>query len=85
MHEKIIQDVQDTSHLVTLLDTFLLPRPAGDNRQHRVLVFPFMGPCLCSLVLKKMSIPMATRMYAARQLLEALENLHKAGIVHRGE
>ncbi|KAK6823928.1 hypothetical protein RU639_006437 [Aspergillus parasiticus] len=26
---------------------------------------------------------MATRMSAARQLLEALKNLHKAGIVHR--
>ena len=85
IQDRIIQDVQDTSHLVTLLDTFLLPRPAGNNRHHRVLVFPLMGPCLCSLMLKKMSIPMATRMSAARQLLEALENLHKAGIVHRGE
>ncbi|KAE8367142.1 hypothetical protein BDV27DRAFT_143027 [Aspergillus caelatus] len=31
---KIIQDVQDTSHLVTYLATFLLPRP-GDNGYHR--------------------------------------------------
>ena len=45
MLEKIIQDVQDTSHLVTLLDTFFLSRPAGGDRQHRVLVFPLMGPC----------------------------------------
>jgi serine/threonine protein kinase len=30
-------------------------------------------------------MPMATRMSAAKQLLEALESLHKAGIVHRGE
>jgi hypothetical protein len=28
---------------------------------------------------------MATRMSAARQLLKALECLHKAGIVHNGE
>lgn len=85
MLEKIIQDVQDTSHLVTLLDTFFLSRPAGGDRQHRVLVFPLMGPCLCSHVIRKMSIPMATRLSAARRLLEALENLHSAGIVHRGE
>ena len=83
MHGKIIQDVQDTSHLVTLFDTFLLPRSAGDDRQHRVLVFPLMGPSLDWHVLKMTS--MATRMSAARQLLEALESLHKAGIVHRGE
>ncbi|PYH95907.1 hypothetical protein BO71DRAFT_449045 [Aspergillus ellipticus CBS 707.79] len=31
------------------------------------------------------NMSMATRMSAAQQLLEALENLHKAGIVHRGE
>lgn len=72
MHDKISQDVQDTSHLVTLLGTFLLPRPAGDNRHHRVSVFHLMGPCLSSLVIGKMSIPMATRMSAARQLPRGL-------------
>ncbi|KAF4250103.1 hypothetical protein CNMCM8980_001962 [Aspergillus fumigatiaffinis] len=42
---------------------------------------PLMGPCLYHVILRNMS--MATRMPAARQLLEALESLHKAGIVHR--
>lgn len=44
LQEKIIQDVQDTSHLVTLLDTFLLPRSAGDDRQHRGSCVSFHGP-----------------------------------------
>ncbi|KAE8141648.1 kinase-like protein [Aspergillus pseudotamarii] len=78
MQNEIIQNVQDTSHLVTYLDTFLLP---GNGCHHRALVFPLMGPCLNSHILRNM--PMATRMYAARQLLEAVESLHKAGIVHR--
>lgn len=80
VQDEIIQNVQDTSHLVTYLATFLIP---GNKCHHRVLVFPLMGPCLYPLTLSKMS--MATRMSAARQLLEAVENLHKAGIVHRGE
>lgn len=80
MQDKIIQDVQDSSHLVTYLATFLI---SGNECQHRVIVFPLMGPCLDFVLLGKLS--MATRMSAARQLLEALENLHKAGIVHRGE
>ncbi|KAE8312662.1 kinase-like protein [Aspergillus transmontanensis] len=79
IQNEIIQNVQDTSHLVTYLATFLLP---GNECHHRVLVFPLMGPCINPLILRDM--PMATRMYAARQLLEALESLHKAGIVHRG-
>jgi hypothetical protein len=80
MQDEIIQNVQDTSHLVTYLATFLLP---GTKCHHRVLVFPLMGPCLCLAILRNMS--MTTRMSAAQQLLQALENLHKAGIVHRGE
>ena len=82
MQDKIIQDVLDTSHLVTYLATFLVPRAGGEGH-HRVLVFPLIGPSLCWQVLKKRSI--ATRMSAARQLLETLKDLHEAGIVHRGE
>ncbi|EEH02630.1 protein kinase [Histoplasma capsulatum G186AR] len=78
MQGEIRQNVYDTSHLVTSLTTFLLP---GNGCQHRVLVFPLMGPCLQPSILRNM--PMATRMSAAKQLLEALENLHKGGIIHR--
>ncbi|KAL2830888.1 kinase-like domain-containing protein [Aspergillus cavernicola] len=78
IQDQIIQNVQDTSHIVTYLDTFLLP---GNNSHHTVLVYPLMGPCLDLYKLKDKS--MTTRMSAARQLLEALESLHKAGIVHR--
>lgn len=81
MQDEILQSVQDTSRLVTCLATFSL---LGSNTSHQVLVLPLMGPHLNSFhVLKKYSMP--TRMSAARQLLEALESLHKGGIVHRGE
>ncbi|PGH09281.1 serine/threonine protein kinase [Blastomyces parvus] len=57
MHNEILQNVQDTSNLVTCSATFLLP--AGSSKSHhRVLVLPL-------------------------QLLEALERIHKAGIIHR--
>ncbi|CAI7583689.1 unnamed protein product [Penicillium glandicola] len=78
IQDEIIRNVQDTSHLVTYLATFLLP---GKKGHHRVLVFPLMGPCIYPVTLGK--IPMASRMLAARQLLEAVESLHEAGIVHR--
>ncbi|GKZ35441.1 hypothetical protein AbraIFM66950_006071 [Aspergillus brasiliensis] len=78
MQDEIIQHIQDTSHLVTYLDAFVLPR---DNDHHQVLVFPLMGPCVDPVLLLKM--PVTTRMSAARKLLEALEKLHRAGIVHR--
>lgn len=80
MQNEITQNVQDTSHLVTYITTFLLP---GDNCHHRVFVFPLVGPCLDPPMLSK--IPMTARISAAHQLLEAVESLHKAGIVHRGE
>lgn len=80
VQEMIIQSVQDTSRLVTCLATFQLP---GNEGRHMVLVFPLMGPCLNPYMLR--NVHMTTRMSAARQLLEALENLHRAGIVHRGE
>lgn len=67
--------MQDTSHLVTYLATFLLP---GNGCHHRVLVFPLMGPCLNWVILRDM--PMATRMSAARQLLEAVEIYTKLGL-----
>ena len=82
MQHELVRNVQDTSHLVVSLVSFMLCRDDnGDG--HCVLVFPLMGPCVSSLFLE--NIPMATRMSAARQLLETLETLHNAGVVHRGE
>ncbi|KAJ5795896.1 kinase domain-containing protein [Penicillium psychrosexuale] len=77
IQDEISQNVEDTSHLVMYLGTFLLP---GNEPRHRALVYPLMGPCIDFILLRK--IPMASRMSAARQLLEALEQLHKAEIVH---
>ena len=70
-----------SDRLVTYLDTFVVSTSNGRN--HRVLVLPFLAPCPDIVALGKLS--MATRMSAAKQLLEALEALHTAGIVHRGE
>ncbi|EEH06406.1 protein kinase [Histoplasma capsulatum G186AR] len=81
MQEEIRKSVQDTSHLVTSLATFILPVPAGKS-SHRVLVFPLRGRSLGSIHVNR-TLPMSTRMSAARQLLKALESLHSAGIVHR--
>ncbi|KAL4816109.1 kinase-like protein [Aspergillus spinulosporus] len=78
IQDEIVRRVEDTSHLVIYRDTFLL---SGNNCHHRVMVLPLMGPCLDRYTVGK--FPMATRMSAAKQLLEALETLHKAGIVHR--
>lgn len=82
MQNEIHRNVQDTSHLVTYLTTFLLPGNKG-HCHHRVLVLPLMGPCLQPVIIRKMS--MVTRISAAKQLLATLENLHKVGIIHRGE
>ncbi|KAL1996478.1 hypothetical protein VTN49DRAFT_8078 [Thermomyces lanuginosus] len=68
-----------SDRLVTYLDTFVVSTSNGRN--HRVLVLPFLAPCPDIVALGKLS--MATRMSAAKQLLEALEALHTAGIVHR--
>ncbi|KAJ6035310.1 uncharacterized protein N7446_010069 [Penicillium canescens] len=79
IQDEIIKTVQDTSRLVIYTATFFLPR--DDKSYHRVLVFPMKGPSICTLTLKK--TPMASRMSAARQLLETVASLHKAGIIHR--
>ncbi|DAA75434.1 TPA_exp: Uncharacterized protein A8136_1831 [Trichophyton benhamiae CBS 112371] len=79
IHEEIIRRVKDTSHILTYLRTFSLQGEASNH--HQVLVFPWVGECLTFPKLEKLS--MASRMLAARQMLEALDNLHRAGIVHR--
>ncbi|RAH56350.1 kinase domain-containing protein [Aspergillus piperis CBS 112811] len=77
IQDEIVQSVQDRSHLVTYSDTFILK---GSEGHHRVMVFPLMGPCLDRYTLTNLAI--STRMSAAKQLLQALEALHNAGIVH---
>ncbi|CEL04123.1 hypothetical protein ASPCAL05255 [Aspergillus calidoustus] len=78
MQREIAQSVKDSSHLVTSLATFTL---LANGLEHQVLVLPLVGPRINWHTLVKVS--MATRMSAARQLLEALESLHTAGIIHR--
>jgi len=75
-----IRKVQDTSRLLISLATFNL---TGHRFRHRVLVLPLVGQPIDPMQLGK--IPMASRISAARQLLEVLETLDEAGIVHGGE
>ncbi|KAJ5249263.1 hypothetical protein N7468_000714 [Penicillium chermesinum] len=79
IQDEIIKTVRDTSRLVIYEATFSLF--IDDKSCYRVLVFPMKGPSICTLTLK--SIPMASRMSAARQLLETVAALHEAGIIHR--
>ena len=81
IQDEIIKTVQDTSRLVTYIATFFLSR--DNENYHRVLVLPIKGPSICTLSLK--STPMASRMSAARQLLETVVSLHEAGVIHRGK
>jgi serine/threonine protein kinase len=81
IQDEILKTVQNTSRLVIYTATFILPR---DNKSHhRVLVFPMKGPSISTLSLQ--TIPAASRMSAARQLLQTVASLHEAGIMHRGE
>jgi protein kinase-like protein len=79
MQREIVRSVRDTSKFVTYLATFTIP---GYFCNHRVLVFPVRGPSLNSCLCER---SIATRMSAAKQLLKALECLHRGGIVHRGK
>ena len=81
IHDEIRQIPGDASkRLVTYIDTFVVTANGGN---HRVLVLSLLalGPGIYKLG----QWSMATRMSAAKQLLEALEALHSAGIVHRSE
>jgi hypothetical protein len=71
--------VPDTSRLLVYQDTFLV---TGSRGRHRVLVLPLQGPNLRDHAREK---PIAARMLAAKQLLQALKALHDGGIIHRGK
>lgn len=79
MQQEILRSVADTSHLLTLIDTFSLPSPKGS---HTVLVFPVRGP---NLRYDFSPLPVRDRMRAAKQLLQALKSLHEADIIVRGK
>nr|RBQ87700.1 hypothetical protein FVER53263_20384 [Fusarium verticillioides] len=77
MQTEIARSIQDTSHLILYENTFIL---SGSHGEHRVLVLPLQGPNLRDHLRQK---PMAVRMSAAMQLLQAIIHLHDSGIVHR--
>ncbi|PNP86551.1 hypothetical protein FNYG_00253 [Fusarium nygamai] len=77
MQTEIARSIQDNSHFILYENTFMLP---GSHGGHRVLVLPLQGPNLRDHVRQK---PVAVRMSAAKQLLQAISHLHDCGIVHR--
>ncbi|KAI1178685.1 kinase domain-containing protein [Nemania sp. FL0916] len=77
MQNYIIEAIQSRRGLVLYEETFILPGSHGD---HRVLVFPLQGPRIREYHRKK---PAATRILAASQVLQALNQLHNIGVVHR--
>ncbi|KAF5228414.1 hypothetical protein FANTH_14514 [Fusarium anthophilum] len=78
MQREIIKVVQPASYLTLYQNTFSLP---GSHGTHRVLVLPLQGPNLRDYQRQK---PVANRMSAAKQLLQAIKQLHDGGIVHGG-
>lgn len=78
MQREIIKAVQTTTYLSLHQDTFSL---RGSHGIHRVLVLPLQGPNLRDYRHQK---PVASRVSAAKQLLQAIKKLHDGGIVHGG-
>ncbi|KAF5533969.1 CMGC kinase [Fusarium napiforme] len=77
MQIEIARSIQDKSHLILYKNTFIL---SGSHSEHRVLVLPLQGPNLRDHLRHK---PVAVRMSAAKQLLQAISHLHDSGIAHR--
>lgn len=84
VHLKVSQRVRDRSRLVLCQNTFQLSRMDDDiEHTYTVLVLPLRGPSLKTLQ-QGPQRPLAQRMSAAKQLLQAVRSLHDAGLVHRG-
>lgn len=82
-HLKVAQRVQDCTRIVLCQDSFVLNRTNGNVIcRHIVLVLPLRGPSL-STILQDIKRPVAYRMSAAQQLLQAVASIHSAGLVHR--
>ncbi|KAK2736275.1 hypothetical protein FQN57_000805 [Myotisia sp. PD_48] len=80
MQTKVLPSLKDTSHFLVSQDIFSVP--GIDENRHDIFVFPMVGPRLDSVDYPVKDMPMAARMCAALQLLQALECLHNAGNVH---
>jgi hypothetical protein len=80
MQNEIMRTVKDTSGLVVYQSTFKIYGYKGVV--YRVFVLPLHGPSLATCLRQR---PIVARMSAAWDLLKALNSLHEAGIVHRGE
>ncbi|GKU05567.1 cmgc protein kinase [Fusarium langsethiae] len=78
MQREIINVIQPTSHLTLYQNTFSI---RGSHGTHRVLVLPLQGPNLRDYQRQKL---VANWMSAAKQLLQAIKQLHDGGIVHGG-
>ncbi|VTT73303.1 unnamed protein product [Fusarium fujikuroi] len=77
MQTDIARSIHHDSHLILYENTFRL---RGSRVDYRVLVLPLQGPNLRDHIRQK---PVAVRMSAAKQLLQAISRLLDSEIVHR--
>lgn len=90
-NQKMLKEASnlEKSRLNLYLDTFHLESPYDEMRRdgmpilHRVLVTPLAGPALSTYDMR-FDMSLRSRMAAAKSLLEALRDLHKAGFIHGG-
>ncbi|KAI0469078.1 kinase-like domain-containing protein [Xylaria cf. heliscus] len=78
VQQHLKKETKPDSGLVLYKETFCLTSPVS-GELHRVFVFPPCGPNLRCCYEKSLK----HRMSAAKCLLQSLQALHKAGIVHR--
>ncbi|WEW59765.1 hypothetical protein PRK78_005245 [Emydomyces testavorans] len=78
VQKDMLRNLKNPSGLVLFQDTFLI---RGNCQDHRIFVYPLLGPSFSNLYIWKLS--MRIRMSAARQLLLLLASLHESGFMHR--
>jgi serine/threonine protein kinase len=85
VHQKPSKALASPHHLVQLLDSFI---HQGPNRNHKCLVFELLGPTLDTIVAEYngagLRLDNTTVLRIARQLLQSLAAIHRAGYTHKG-
>jgi len=85
VHQKLSKALASPHHLVQLLDSFV---HQGPNGNHQCLVFELLGPTLDAVVAEYngagLRLDDTTVLRIARQLLQSLAAIHRAGYAHGG-
>ena len=85
VHQKLSKALSSPHHLVQLLDSFV---HQGPNGEHQCLVFEMLGPTVDAIVAQyndnDILLDDTTILRIARQLLQSLTAIHRAGYAHGG-